>query len=337
MIRMRKIGAVVCAALLLAAAACTKPSDSSTSPTVEAVPYPTKTVKLMAPAATGGGWDTTARMMQKALKDGSLITESAEVENVPGAGGTIGLAQLVTKSRGDAHQLMVMGLVMVGGIITNKSAVTLADTTPIATLTAETEIIVVKADSKYGKLSDLVTAWKANPGSVKWGGGSAGGVDQILVGLMAKAVGVDPKSAKYVPYSGGGEVKAALLSGDLEVAVSSVSEFKDLIASGQLRALGVSSAAPIQVGGKTAPTLKEGGVDVELMNWRGVVAPPGISDGERVAITALIDRLHGSSAWQKTLTDQGWDDFYKSGADATAFYTAESVRIKTVLTDIGLA
>ena len=99
----------------------------------------------------------------------------------------------------------------------------------------------------------------------------------------------------------------------------------------------MSSVASVQVGGKTVPTLKEGGVNVELMNWRGIVAPPGISDGERVAITALIDKLHSSSAWQKTLTDQGWDDFYKSGADATAFYKAESERIKAVLTEIGLA
>jgi putative tricarboxylic transport membrane protein len=276
-------------------------------------------------------------MMQKALKDANLTSESVEVVNVPGAAGTIGLAELVTKSNGDAHHLMVTGLVMVGGVVTNKSAVSLADTTPIATLTAEAEMVVVKADSKYTTLAQLVSDWKAAPDSVKWGGGSAGGTDQILVGLMAKAAGIDPKASTYVPYSGGGEVKAALLSGDLGVAVSGVSEFRDLVESGDLRALAVSGSAPLRVGGAPVPTLKDGGVSVELMNWRGVVAPPGISDGERAAISALIDQLHSSQAWKQILADQGWDDFYKTGNEAAAYYESESQRIRAVLTDIGLA
>ena len=334
----RSIAIPLCVGLLTLAAACGEAEPpGTTEPSAEPVKYPTQTLQLMAPAAPGGGWDTTARMLQKTLKDANLTSESVEVANVPGAAGTIGLAQLVTKDKGDAHQLMVMGLVMVGGIVTNKSAVTLDDTSPIATLTAEAEILVVRSDSKYASLAQLINDWKAAPGSIKWGGGSAGGVDQILVGLMAKAAGIDPKASTYVPYSGGGEVKSALLSGDLAVGVSSVSEFKDLIASGQLRTLAVSAAAPLQVGGKPAPTLKDGGVNVELTNWRGIVAPPGISDGERAAITALIDKLHSSDAWKKTLTDQGWDDFYKSGPDAVSFFASESQRIKGVLADIGLA
>jgi putative tricarboxylic transport membrane protein len=176
---------------------------------------------------------------------------------------------------------------------------------------------------------------KADPASVKWGG-SAGGTDHILVGLLAKAAGIDPKAAKYVPYSGGGETKAALLSGDLGVAVSSVSEFKDLIAAGQLRALGISSNKPFEVDGKKIPTLKEGGYDLELMNWRGVVAAPGISDAERSAISTLVDKLHSSAQWKQALTDQGWDDFYKTGEEATSFFQNETTRITAVLTEIGL-
>jgi putative tricarboxylic transport membrane protein len=96
----------------------------------QAITYPTRTLQIMAPAAPGGGWDSSARSMQKAIKDASLTSQAVEVVNVPGAAGTIGLAQLATKGKGDAHQIMVTGLVMVGGVLTNKSAVGLDDVTP---------------------------------------------------------------------------------------------------------------------------------------------------------------------------------------------------------------
>lgn len=335
MARIRTVALIASALALAAASACS--SSTTEQPSADkTVDYPTRTIQLMAPAAPGGGWDSTARSLQKAIKDANLTSQAVEVTNVAGAAGTIGLAQLVSKGKGDPHQLMVTGLVMVGGVVTNKSAVSLEDTTPIATLTAEAEVIVVKADSPYATLADLATAWKADPGAIKVGGGSAGGTDHILVGLLAKAAGIDPKATKYVPYSGGGETKAALLSGDLGVAVSSVSEFKDLIAAGQLRALGISSATAFDLGGKKIPSLKESGFPLELVNWRGLVAAPGISDAEKAAITALVDKLHASAQWKQTLTDQGWEDFYKTGAEATAFFKSETERITGVLTEIGL-
>jgi putative tricarboxylic transport membrane protein len=323
--------------VVLGAAACAEGgNDVGTS--AGTVEYPTSTIRIMAPAAPGGGWDLTARTMQKALKDASITSQPVEVDNVTGAAGTVGLAQLVSKHNADPHRLMVTGLVMVGGVVTNKSAVKLTQTTPIATLTAEAEVIVVPSASRYKTLADLVADFKANPTAIKWGGGSAGGTDQILVGLLAKAAGVDPKQAKYIPYSGGGETKAALLSGDLGVGVSSVSEFKELVKSGQLRALAVSGAAGVDAGaGTPAPTIKESGYEVELMNWRGVVAPPGLSDAQRQAVVSMVDKLHSSPAWQQVLGAQGWDDFYKSGDEAKAFFDAETTRITTVLTEIGLA
>ncbi|MEE6257642.1 Bug family tripartite tricarboxylate transporter substrate binding protein [Plantactinospora sonchi] len=303
-----------------------------------ATKYPTRTLHLMAPAAPGGGWDSTARALQKAFTDGGLVEESVEVSNVTGAGGTLGLSQLVTKNKGDAHQLMVTGLVMIGGVVTNKSPVNLGNTTPIATLTAEQEAIVVPANSKYRTLQELMADAKANPASVNWGGGSAGGTDQILVGLLAKAAGADPKAQKYVAYSGGGESKAALLSGDLSAAVSGASEYADLVASGQVRALAVSGTTGLDLGtGTPTPTIKESGYDVELMNWRGLVAPPGIKDAERKAIVELVDRLHASTQWQQTLTAQKWDDFYRSGDEAKAYFDQETTRITGILSEIGLA
>jgi putative tricarboxylic transport membrane protein len=332
--------AVAAPALLLAAGCADQSVGGSATPSGSAVAYPTKTLQIMAPAAAGGGWDTTARTMQKALQEANLLNgQSAEVRNVTGAAGTIGLAELVTSHQKDAHQLMVMGLVMVGGVVTNKSPVDLSKTTPIATLTAESEVIVVHKDSKYTTLKQLLDDVKANPASVKWGGGSAGGTDQILVGLLAKAAGADPKAVakQYVAYSGGGETKAGVLSGDVSVAVAGTSEFADLVKAGTVRALAVSSAAGADAGlGTPAPSIKESGYDLELMNWRGVVAPPGIGDGERAAIIAMVDKLHSSPQWKQVLTDKKWQDFYKSGDEAATFFAAESTRIKAVLTEIGL-
>lgn len=332
--------AVAAPALLLASGCADQSVGGSSAPSGAAVAYPSKTLQIMAPAAAGGGWDTTARSMQKALQEASLLNgQSAEVRNVAGAAGTIGLAELVTSHQKDAHQLMVTGLVMVGGVVTNKSPVDLSKTTPIATLTAESEVVVVHKDSKYTSLKQLLDDVKANPASVKWGGGSAGGTDQILVGLLAKAAGADPKAVakQYVAYSGGGETKAGLLSKDVTVAVSSTSEFADLVQAGTVRALAVSSAAGSDTGaGAVTPSIKESGYDLELMNWRGVVAAPGISDAERAAIVQMVDKLHTSAQWKQTLTDKKWQDFYKSGDEAAAFFAAESTRIKGVLTEIGL-
>ena len=337
----RRPGRVVAAgmtAVLLATAAAGCEKDTAGGGTAGGeVRYPTKTVQLMVPAAPGGGWDLTARTMQQALTEGKLVEQSVEVYNVTGAAGTIGLAQLVSKNRGDAHHLMVMGLVMVGGVVANKSPVKLDQVTPIATLTAEQEVVVVPAGSKYKTLKQLMDDAKANPASISWGGGSAGGTDQILVGLLAKAAGADPKAMKYVAYSGGGEAKAALLSGDLTAAVSGQSEFKDLVASGKVRALAVSGATGVDVGGGSpAKTIKEQGYDVELMNWRGIVAPPGIDGPTKDAVTSLVDKLHSSPAWTSALQQQGWEDFYKSGDAAAAYFASENERITTILTDIGL-
>ena len=332
----RSVVAAAAVTLLVAAAGCEKDTAGGSTAGGE-VQYPTKTVQLMVPAAPGGGWDLTARTMQKAITDGKLVEQPVEVYNVTGAAGTIGLAQLVSKNKGDAHHLMVMGLVMVGGVVANKSAVKLDQVTPIATLTAEQEVIVVPADSKYQNLKQLMDDAKAAPASINWGGGSAGGTDQILVGLLAKAAGADPKAMKYVAYSGGGEAKAALLSGDLTAAVSGQSEFKDLVASGKVRALAVSGTTGVDVGGGSpAQTIKEQGYEVELMNWRGVVAPPGIDDPTKQAVTGLMDKLHTSEAWTAAMQQQGWEDFYKSGDEAATFFTSENERITTVLTDIGL-
>jgi putative tricarboxylic transport membrane protein len=260
--------------------------------------------------------------------------QNAQVYNVPGAGGTVGLAQFVNDHAGDAHQLMVGGMVMVGAIRTNAAPVGLDQVTPIASLTTEFEALAVAADSPFATFDDLVAAFKADPKSISWGGGSAGGTDHMLVGLIAKAVEVAPGDINYIAHAGGGEAIAAILSGAVSVGVSSVSEFKDQVAAGAMRYLAVSSDAAIE--GVDAPTIKDSGLDVVFANWRAVYGAKDLSDADRAAIVAAIEAMHGTKEWQDALATNGWTDFFQTGDDFATFLQGESTRIEGVLRDIGL-
>lgn len=298
-----------------------------------AVPAFAADYSIMAPAAPGGGWDQTARSMQEALQ-AEGISGNVQVTNVPGAGGTIGLAQFVNQSTGNPNALIVGGYVMVGAILTNASPVTLEQVTPIARLTGEAVAIVVPAASELQTLDDLVAKFKAEPGAVAWAGGSAGGVDQITAGLIAKAVGVEPTAVNYIAYSGGGEALAALLGGQVTVGISGVSEFSAQIAAGELRLLAVSTAD--RVPGVDGPTLKELGVDVAVQNWRMVAAAPGITDEQKAAITADIEKMVNSESWKATLATKGWVNTFLAGDDFTTQLAADIEATSAILKDIGL-
>ena len=290
-------------------------------------------LKIIAPAKPGGGWDQTARAMQEVMQSAG-IAKAVTVENVAGAGGTVGLAQLVDREKGNPNALMVNGLVMVGAILTNQSAVTLDQTTPIARLTGEYEVIVVPKSSDIQNLGQLVEKLKADPASVSWGGGSAGGTDHILAGLIAQAAGADATKINYVPFSGGGEALAAVMGGHVTAGVSGLSEWIGQIQAGELRALAISSADKVQ--GVDIPTLKEQGVNVDLANWRAVVAPPGIDDAQKKALVDAVDAMVKSDAWKKVLADKGWMDLYMSGDDFTKYLADENARVTAILKTLGL-
>jgi putative tricarboxylic transport membrane protein len=233
-------------------------------------------LRIIAPAAPGGGWDQTARVMQQALQRAGLV-RIAPVENVPGAAGTIGLARFIGAEAGRRDVVMVSGLIMLGGIVTHRSPVTLHDVTPLARLTGEYEVIAVPAASPFRTLRDLLDAFIARPGSISWGGGSAGGSDQILAGLVADAVGVSPSRVNYIAFSGGGESLAAILGGQVSVGINGLAEFAPQIEAGTLRPLAISSAERLP--GVDVPTLREQGLAIEFENWRSLMAPAGAGRG----------------------------------------------------------
>jgi putative tricarboxylic transport membrane protein len=329
----RALCACVVVAVSVPVAACGQTagggSDSSES-------YPQSRLSIMAPADPGGGWDETARALQQSIKEAKL-GHGAEVYNVPGAGGTLGLSQLVSKHRGKDDQLMVMGLVMLGAVEANQSSVGLDQVTPIAGLTQEDEAIVVPAKSKYKTLEDLVADLKADPGSIAWAGGSAGGTDQLLVGQLAKAVGADPGKTKYVAHSGGGEALTAILSGSVDAGVSGVSEFADQVEAGKLRALAVSGEKPVDVGGTTVKSIRDQGIDVVMTNWRGIVAPPGLSEAQRKNVVAFVERLRATPAWQANLKRFNWAPLSTSGDAFSTFLKSEQARVKALASELDLS
>jgi putative tricarboxylic transport membrane protein len=288
---------------------------------------------LIAPAAPGGGWDQTARSMQQVLQQAKL-SNGTKVTNVPGAGGTIGLAQFVNNEKGKGDVAMVMGLIMVGAVLTNKSPVTLDQVTPIARLTGEYEVLVVPAASPHKKLDDVIRAWKADPGAFSIAGGSAGGTDHMMAGLVAKAVGIDVTKLNYVPHSGGGESLASMIGNQVAAGINGLNEMIAFIKTGRLRAIAISSEK--RVPGVDIPTFKEQGVDVTLANWRGVVAPPGITAEQRSAVTSLMDKMHKSKQWKDVLAKNNWLDMYQSGPAFEKFLKEENARTQEVLKSIGL-
>jgi putative tricarboxylic transport membrane protein len=291
-------------------------------------------LRVMVPNTPGSGYDLVARSVVKVMTDARLA-RNVEVFNLPGASGAVALQRLVNE-RGNGRLLMQMGLGVVGAAHTNPTRVTVADTTPIARLVDDAEAVVVPADSPYTSLDRLVAAWRADPGALTAAGGSGpGGPDHLATHLLAQSVGLDPRAVDYLAFDGGGDLLAALLGGRAAFGVSSPTEFSDQLQAGQLRVLAVTSAT--RVPGIDAPTLREAGVDLVFVNWRGLVAPPGISEADRRALIALVDAVHRSPEWQQVLAQIAVTDSYLTGDAFGAFLQQEDDRVSDMLQRLGLA
>lgn len=291
-----------------------------------------KGLEVLAPSSPGSGYDQLARAMQTVLQE-EKIASGVQVENIAGGGGTVGLAKYITAKK-RAPNVMVVGFALVGGILTTQSPVSLEQTTPLARLVGEQDIIAVPEGSDIKTMADLVAKLKENPGSISWGGGSIGGFDHVLVGLVAKAAGVDPTKINYVVHAGGGEVLASALGGHVTAAVSGYNEFSEQIRAGKLRALAVSGEERIP--GFEAPTLKEAGVNAALINWRGLVTSPEVKPADKKALTEAVAKMVKSPLWQEALQKRGWQNFYQPAEEFGPFLAEQQAQIKSSLQDVGL-
>ncbi|HEU0199837.1 MAG TPA: tripartite tricarboxylate transporter substrate-binding protein [Burkholderiaceae bacterium] len=287
----------------------------------------------MAPGSVGGGYDQTARTLGKALQEAG-VSKGASFENKGGAGGTLGLAQFVNSTKGDVNALCVMGAIMVTGVVQNKPQITLADATPIARLFTEYNVIAVRKDAPYKNLGDLLTAFKKDPTSIKWGGGSKGSVDHIGIAEIAASAGVPVDKLNYIAFGGGGEVVAATLGGHINVITGGYGELAKYIQSGQFRVLAVG--APERMAGIDAPTLKEQGIDVTIGNWRGVYGAAGLTPEQRKALTEAVLAATKTKIWQENLRSNAWSASLLTGDEFARFVDQEHARFRAVLTKVGL-
>ncbi len=290
-------------------------------------------IKMMIPANPGGGWDTTGRELGKALIE-AKGADTVSFENKGGAAGALGLAQFINGSKGDPNALMVMGAVMLGGIITGKPPVNLSQVTPIARLTSEYNVFVLPANSPFKTMADVVAQLKKDPGSVKWGGGSRGSTEHIAAAMIAREVGVDASKINYVAFRGGGEATAAILGGNVTVGGSGYSEFSEYIATGKMKAIGVTSGARLK--GVPVPTLKEQGINVEIGNWRGVYGAPGITAEQRKALTDLVLKAVKSKAWAEALEKNSWTPAVLAGAEFDAFVDDSFASLRATMVKSGM-
>lgn len=264
---------------------------------------------LIAPAGAGGGWDTFQREQQQAMRANKLVN-NVQVVNIPGAAGTIGLGKLSTMV-GKPNALMVTGAGLVAGVEQTNASVNHDDVTLIARVVEEYDVVVVKADSPYKSLADLVSAWKRAPSKLSWTGG--GTFDQLVVTDFAVAAGIKPADLTYIPKSGGGEAAQALVTNTAQAATSGYKDVADQIDGGRLRALGL--AAPQRLPGVDIPTLTEQGFTVTLANWRAVVAPPGITAEQKQRLTDLVTEVVHTPQWKSAIDRNKWTDVFLTGPE----------------------
>ena len=283
------------------------------------------TINMFVPAAPGGGWDGTARAIERSAKAAGLVGNMA-FENVGGAGGMVGLPRFVNQRKGQANSLMVGGSVMIGAGIANKSPITIKNVTPIARLTEEAGVIVVPANGKIKTWKEFETAIKANPKAVSVAGGSAGGTDHLILGMVIKALGKSPRDAAYVAFAGGGPANAAILGNQVVAGISGYSEFEEQIKAGKSRIPGVN-----------VPTLTELGVNVTESNWRGVFAAPGISDKQREALIDFVTKVTQSDAWKKELETRKWTNAFMTERPFERDLAKDIADKEVLMKELGLA
>ncbi|HEY5816994.1 MAG TPA: tripartite tricarboxylate transporter substrate binding protein [Mesorhizobium sp.] len=289
---------------------------------------------VMVPAGPGGGYDGTARLTMEGLQKTGIFADGANITNKTGGGGMVGLAEFFAKNQGNDNGLFSMGVIMVGAVHTTGSPITLQQLTPIARMTREFDTIAVSADSPIKTPQDFVAALKADPSAFAVSGGSAGGIDQIILGLIAKDQGIPLDKLNYIPAASGAETATMLGGGKISGAISGISEFKPLADAGKIRLIAVTSDERIP--GLDVPTLKESGINVVASNWRGLMGSPGMTpEGAKVWVDRLT-KLTATPEWAELLKSKGLEGAYLGGDEFATFLAEEDARIVPVLKDLGL-
>jgi putative tricarboxylic transport membrane protein len=288
--------------------------------------------RIMVPCTPGCSWEVMAQQMARIMKDEGLA-DSVEVYSVTGNGIPAAL-QKFTEQKGNPNELMAFGVGAMGAAVLANSPVQMSAFTPVARMVAEYETVFVANDSPYLTLNDLVKAWRANPQSIAWGGTSKGSTAHMVAGLLAKAAGIDASKIKFVPSNGNLQGARAMVNHELEAISASYAAVEDLVTSNQIRPLGIS--APKRVVGLGIPTFTEQGFKVQFQNWRGVVAPPGITERQRAQWQVLMSRLSRDPIWKSNAEANNWLPYFQTGNSFQGFLEDQQSAVTTLLQSLGL-
>lgn len=300
------------------------------------VQYPKGNLDFVAPGGAGGGWDLTIRTTAKVLKDTKLVKFPMPVRNNPGAGGSVHLASLQEK-KGDTKTITVYSSPLILTKLAGTTDLDYNNVTPLACLIADYAVFVVKADSPYNSMADVMAALKSNIKSVKVGGASsAGSMDHLQFLLMAKASGIKTlKDIDYISFDDSGA--AQVLGGHIDLFSTGLSEVQGLIESGDLKALG--QTAPHRVGeGIVAeiPTCQEQGIDATFVNWRGIFGPPEMPEYAVNYWRETFKSLNDTPEWAAARKTNGWDNAYMDAPEFQVFLEKADQDFRTILSDIGM-
>lgn len=297
---------------------------------------PERNIEIVAPAGTGGGWDTTARMVAKALEEEGLIDVGIGVVNKPGGGGAVGWAY-IAGFKGDSHHLFVSSPPIIDVPLSGNSEYDHTDFTPIANIIADYGAFVVRADAKWNTLPELFEDMKLDPTSITVIGSSApGSMDHLQFVRFAKAYGVDITKIKYVSEQDGGEL-TALLNGNVDVFSTGVAEVVEQVRAGNVKVLAITAEERLEGDVLSEfPTAKEQGIDEVFVNWRGFFGPPEMPENARQFYEDALRKLDQSETWTEIRSQFGWDSMFIEGEEFKKFLDEQREVTKQLLDELGL-
>ena len=291
-------------------------------------------VHFLIPGGAGGGWDGTARGTGEALTKAGIVG-SASYENMSGGGGGKAIGFLIENAASKHGNLMVNSTPIIIRSLVGRFPHNFRDLTMIAGTIGDYQAIITGKDSPYKNFADVVAAYKKNPRKVSVGGGSVpGSLDHLSIAMAFQAAGADPTKVKYIAYDAGGKLNAAILSGEVAAGSTGFSEAVGLAKAGEMRILAVT--APERVAAfKDAPTLKEQGIDVTFVNWRGFFAAPGLPEDKANLYRKALAAMYATPEWKAVRDRNGWVDIHNSGKDFVAFLENQEKVIKTLMQQLG--
>jgi putative tricarboxylic transport membrane protein len=298
---------------------------------------PSRNVEIIVGSAPGGSNDKTARSVEKAIVDGKLIPTSLSVVNKPGGGSSIAFTY-VSQKAGDPHTLLVGTTALLTNHIVGRSKLNHKDFTPIASLFNDYVVFAVNANSPIQTGKELAAKLKEDPQSLAIGFATAlGSHNHIAAGMLAKSIGVNPRSLKVVAFKGSSEAITQLLGGHIDMVTTAAGNVSGHIAAGRLRVVGVS--ANQRFGGALAniPTWKEQGIDLVYGGWRAIVAPKGLTADQVAYWEGVLRKATSTPEWKANIARNYWSDDFVTSAQFTKDIDKDYNDIRSVLVDLGLA